>query len=466
MANLKKGHDPLDPDPSSPSRWIHARHVDYLDSILVNLVAGVYREQGYFGVIVEEPPRHGKSELCSHYFPSWYLGARPDNKVMLASYEADFAATWGRKVRDTIDTYGKDFYGISVSKRTSAADEWLLQGHKGGMNTAGVGGSLTGRGANLLIVDDPVKNSKDAQSGAIQNTQRQWWKTTFRTRAEPDAVCLVIGTRWHEADLIGYLIEEMQDPENDQFIVVRLPALAEEPSEEYPDPDPLGRAPGEVLFPERWPYEKLVPHMGNNMTWAALYQQRPAPEEGGMFHQSWFDVVPFPKHGKFKREVRYWDLAATDPKKGEDPDWSVGCRMGLHEDGFWYIIDVVRTQQSIGRLRNTIRQTLKYDGMKVRQRAEQEPGAAGKIAIRYMARDFFLGYAFRGVRVTGDKILRAETVSSHAERGEIKVVQGKWNREFFKEINTFPNAAHDDQVDAFSGAFEALVKSGGRMVAA
>ena len=462
VTNLKKGHDPLDPDPGSPSRWIHAAHVDFLDEILVNLVAGVYREQGYFGVIIMEPPRHGKSELCSHYFPAWYLGARPDNKVMLASYEAEFAASWGEKTRNTMEEYGPQYFGVTVNPKSQAKDNWSVAQHRGGMVTAGVGGALTGRGGNLLIVDDSVKNSKEAQSPAIQKTQREWWKSTFRTRAEPDAVALVIGTRWHENDLIGYLIEEMEDQDNDQFIIVRLPAVAEEPSEEYPDSDPLGRNVGDVLFPERWPVEKLRPHMANQYTWAALYQQRPAPAEGGMFEKDWFDVMPMPP-GKWKKIVRYWDLAATDPKKGEDPDWTCGLKMGLHEDGYYYVIDIVHVQQSIGRLRNTIKDTLKEDGYRVRQRVEQEPGAAGKIAIWQLARDVFRGYAFKGRRTTGSKILRAETVSGHAERGEVRLVRGKWNRDFLKQLTTFPNAAHDDQVDAMSGAFEELTRRAGGM---
>lgn len=439
--------------------------MDYLDEMLVNLVAGKYREQGYVGIIIQEPPRHGKSELCSHYFPAWYLGARPDNRVMLASYEADFAASWGRKVRNTLQEHGERLYGLKIDPSSSAINSWNVFGKRGGMETAGVGGALTGKGGQLLIVDDPVKNMKEAQSETIRRNHWEWYKSTFRTRLEPGGVILLIGTRWHEDDLLGRVITEMkEDPTADQFLIVRLPAVCEEPDEDFPEPDPLGRQVGEALFPERFDIEALRPHMGNPSVWAALYQQRPAPLEGGLFEREWFEVVPYPKV-KMK-EVRRWDLAATDPKTGEDPDYAVGLKMGLGEDGDFYVLDVIRVRLSPGKLNNEIRKTLQKDGYRVRQRMEQEPGSAGKIAIWHFARSTFLGYPFRGVRVTGNKMLRAETVSNAAENRMIKVVRAPWNKDFFYEITHFPFGAHDDIVDALSGAYEDLTKRSNKLVTA
>lgn len=422
-------------------------------------------------MIIEEPPRHGKSELCSHYFPAYYLGTFPDNRVMLASYEADFASTWGRKTRDTLEEWGHEWFGVKISKRTSAADMWnLAPPNKGGMYTAGVGGALTGKGANLLIVDDPVKNSADAASDTLRQKQWEWYKSTFRTRLEPGGVILLIGTRWHEDDLIGRVVREQMeaepdDPEVDRFIRVRLPAIAEEPDEDFPEPDPLGRAVGEALFPERFPVPKLRPHMSSPYTWNSLYQQRPAPLEGGLFEKGWFEIVPkVPRDVRIKKWVRRWDLASTDPKKGEDPDFSVGLLLGLGDDDRIYVVDMVRVRQSPGKLNQTLKQTVHRDGRVVRQRMEQEPGSAGKIAIWHLARGPFAGYAFRGVRTTGSKTLRAETVSNAAERGEIVLIKGRWNRDFFKEVTKFPNAAHDDIVDALSGGYEDLVKRASKLV--
>jgi len=440
--------------------------VDYLDRLLMELFAGELLREGYIGLVIEEPPRHGKSELCSHYAPAWYLGAFPDNRVMLASYEADFAASWGRKTRDTTEQYGKRFFGIEVSKKTSAADNWNLQGRKGGMFTAGVGGALTGKGANLLIVDDPVKNMKDAQSETMRKNQWEWYKSTFRTRLEPDGVILLIGTRWHEDDLIGRVLAEAELGEDleDKFMRVRLPAVAEEPDEEYPEPDPLGRTVGQVLFPERFPYEKLVPHMQNGNVWSALYQQRPAPSEGGVFEREWFELVARP--GKIKRLFRRWDMAATDPKGAEDPDWTVGLLMGLGDDEYIYILDMVRVRQNPGPLLKTVRRTVQEDGYKVRNRMEREPGSAGKIAVFQLARTVFRGYNFRAFPSTGPKELRIDTAAGAAERGEFRVVKGRWNRDFFYEITHYPFCAHDDICDALACGYEDMTKRKNSMATA
>lgn len=468
VANLRS------PSTGSPSSWIHARHVDHVDNLIVELVAGELRKAGYIGLIVEEPPRHGKSELCSHYTPVWYLGARPDNRVIMVSYEATFAASWGRKARNTMGEVGQTLYGLEVDPRSSAADRWDIKGKKGGMYTAGALSGITGRGANLLIFDDLIKNQQDAQSEVLRDKTWEEWKNTFRTRLEPDGVILGIGTRWHEDDVIGRLIraqgdgphgknDPLYDPRADRFLVVRLPAVAEEPDEEYPDADPLGRAPGEVLFPERWPLELLSPHMANELTWAALFQQRPTPKEGALFQEGWLEVVSHPG-GRWRKKVRFWDTASTDPKEGEDPDWTVGLIMGLNENGLYYVLDVVRFRLSPGKFEAKMKEVTKLDRKNkgIRYRVAQEPGSQGKLYIRVLAGSIFLGLNMRGFRETGSKYQRADLVAGAAERGEIKLVRGAWNREFLREVKRFPFATHDDQVDALSGAYAVLTGRGAR----
>lgn len=477
-ANLPKT-EKADGTPFTPtdSRWIHARHVDYLDQILVDLYAGVYRELGYVGVIVEEPPRHGKSELCSHYNPAWYLGTRPDDRIILASYEATFAATWGRKARDTLTEYGKDVFGIEVNPRSSAMDAWDIKGHKGGMFTAGAGGGITGKGANVLIADDLIKNAQEASSDLMRERLWEWWKTTFRTRLEPNGVIFVIGTRWHEDDVIGRLLavqgdsregknHHLYDPDGDRYIRVRLPAVAEEPDDEFPDPDPLGRKPGEPLFPERWPVSALRPLMGSS-TWAALYQQRPVPKEGGLFNSQNFPLVPAPP-GRFKKMVRRFDLAATEKRPGEDPDYTVGLLLGLHEDGNFYVLDIVRDRVSPEGVENILKRTVREDrqryGSMVKFTVEREPGSQGKLYARHLATRIFRGSNFRAIPSTGSKMLRADTVAAASEREEVRLVRAPWNREFLHEVQHFPFGKHDDQVDALSGAYQDLTQRGGKFV--
>ena len=176
-------------------------------------------------LLVTAPPRHGKSTLVSEYLPAWFLGSFPERRVILTSYEADFAASWGAKTRGLLEEHGRALYRISVDERSRSASRWDLHRRQGGMVTAGVGGPITGRGAHLLVIDDPIKNAEQAASSTIREKQWDWWLSTARTRLEPGAVVVVVMTRWHEADLGGRLLSasrEGGDPVKE--IVMRLDA--------------------------------------------------------------------------------------------------------------------------------------------------------------------------------------------------------------------------------------------------
>jgi len=441
--------------------------VDLLDDLLVKLHSRELQRAGYIGLIVEEPPRHGKSELGTHYDTCYYLGAHPAERVILGTYAGEFAEEWGRKCRNTLEEWGKALYGIEVDPESRASGRWDIKGHSGGMYAVGAGGPITGRGADYLKADDLIKGYQEAQSETLRENTWNWWTTTFRTRLMPGGIILVIGTRWHEDDIIGRLLAQQGegprdmvdtyfDPGADRFLRIRLPALAEEPDDDFPDPDPLGRAEGEPLFPEMWPAELLRPHQANEMTWAALYQQRPTPKEGGLFHKDWFKIEGHPG-GRWKRLIRRWDLAATEPKKGTDPDFTVGVLIGEHVNGEVWILDVVRLRGTPDKVKRTLRSVRDKDGRHVRIRYEEEPGSAGKFTTIDLARTCFRGYAFKGVRSTGDKWLRAEIYAGALERGDVRLLRADWNREFIREHIRFTrNALRDDQVDAAAGGYNDL----------
>lgn len=465
MANLRQ-----DQNGESYSLWAHPPHVAYLDNLLLQLANGDLLDLGFVGLIIEEPPRHGKSELTSHYFPSWFLGTFPDKRVMLASYEADFAATWGRKARDTVEAFGPDIFGVGVHQGSSARDDWNLKGHKGGMMTSGVGGKFTGRGADLLIADDLIKNYADAQSELLRDKTWAWWRSTARTRLEPGGVICVIGTRWHEDDLIGRLLamqgdsaegkmHELYDDDADKYLRVRLPAFAEGPEdiedgEEYV-PDPLGREPGEALWPERYGVKALRTLKATlRYQFTAMFQQRPTPIEGAVFQRDWFEIVPTPKEKL--RIVRRWDLAATEEGEADDPDWTAGVKVGLSDEGIFYVLDVQHFRETPGRNEKNILRTAIADGQRVKIRMEQEPGASGKSMVSHYRRRVLRNFMFRGVRTTGDKNSYIEKAAAFAENKDIKLVRAPWNKVFLREVTRWPNGAHDDILDAFSKAIDDL----------
>lgn len=279
-------------------RWHPAEHLLMLSEALVRAAKGETKR-----LMVFMPPRHGKSELISRYTPPWFLGRWPDKQVMLCSYADTFAASWGRRARDVMREFGPSVFGQTVNPETAGGAQWEVLNRRGIMVTAGVGGGITGKGADLMIIDDPVKNAMDAASQVIQQAQIDWWYTTARTRLMPGASVVLLMTRWHEADLAGRLIADWQDGTGDEWEIISLPALSEgKSSVSFPPsknlvlgPDALGRADGEALWPRK-PDGTIVydeayheqTRRANLYVFNALYQQRPSAAEGNLFQKKDF----------------------------------------------------------------------------------------------------------------------------------------------------------------------------------
>jgi len=400
---------------ASRGRWRPAAHLNKIDKALTDAVKGF----GPNRIVITLPPRHGKSMLTSQYFPAWFIGTYPDRQVMLCSYEAEFAKQWGRKCRDTLEQFGP-WFRCSVDRRTSAASQWTIKGRYGGMVTSGVGGGQTGRGADLLIVDDPVKNAADADSVTYRDKAWEWWQSTALSRLEPGGVAVVIQTRWHLDDLAGRILTNTDDP--DQWLHLDLPAISEE---------------GKALWPERWPLETLLKikqrliSSGGLRWWEALYQQRPNPPKGEMFdvtHFQFLDAGDLPallfSHGE---AMRYWDLAATQG----DGDYTAGGLM-VALDGILYIVDMKRGQWSTRKRDEVILATCKRDAMRFanyRVVFEQEPGSSGVDAMNAMYK-MLQGFHVAGDRVTGQKAVRAGGYSTSVDAGFVYVVKAAWNGAF------------------------------------
>jgi hypothetical protein len=268
-------------DWAAGSQHVQAPHLALIDDVYVRISEGTLRR-----VIIMMPPRHGKSERASRWAPLWFLRRHPDRRVVIVSYGATLAEEHSQWVRDTIEAHQGQEGGLDLGLRTNPAkraiDAWQLQtngrGRPGGMVAVGIGGALTGRGADLMVIDDPVRNREDADSPTFRRKTWEWWTSTGRTRLQPGAAVVVIQTRWHEDDLAGRLI----DRHGEEWEIIRLPAIAEEG-------DLLGRDPGEPLWAERYDVDALAEVRNDVGTrdWLALYQQRPTAPEGAIWRWSW-----------------------------------------------------------------------------------------------------------------------------------------------------------------------------------
>lgn len=449
-------------------------HIDFIDRLIVEAVAG----RAPARLIVSVPPRHGKSELISRHTPSWFLGCFPEKRVLLATYGGDFAAQWGRRNRDLLEQVGPALYGLGVNDASRAADRWDLEGHEGGMGTAGVGGGLTGKGADLLIIDDPIKDAEEAQSDTVRQKHWDWWQSTASTRLQPGAVVIVLMTRWHEDDLAGRLLEhagagEDGDEHGEAWVEARLPAVAEEN-------DPIGRSPGAALWPERFGTEWLgrKRHDVGDFWWSALYQGRPSALEGAILKLGYWsyydsDLLQALQEGRgwhgpgFKRMWQSWDTAL---KEKTTSDYTVGQLWG-QDLGQRYLLRQVRGRFGLGDTIQAVRDVTAWahehfpalgnhsvfienaaNGPEVISATKREiPGLVAVSPNRdKVTRAWAIEPALRGgsVFVPGDRVMSPNGWVPDTARTP------EWVQGLLGECARFPNGTHDDQVDAVTQALD------------
>jgi predicted phage terminase large subunit-like protein len=414
-------------------------------------------------LMIFAPPQHGKSELSSVRLPAYWLGRRPDDPIILGSYAASLAESKSWQARNVVESpeYARLFPGNGTRRDRRAIHHWELDGGRGSLLAAGVGGPITGHGAMLGIIDDPVENWQEAQSLTIRETCWEWYRTTFRTRIWEGGAIVLIMTRWHEDDLAGRLLQDQPG----EWTVLRLPAIAETQEERDANdvrlgqptgqPDPLERRPGEPLCPARFSKEALeaLRRDVGSLAWAGQYQGVPRAPEGNRFKRAWFPIVN--AGPAMAARVRYWDQAATSG----GGCYTAGVLMAHGSEHLFYIEDVVRGQWSPGQRDEVIKQTAGLDRLKhrntVHQWFEQEPGSAGKESAEAKVR-LLAGFPVHTEHATGSKEVRAEPLAAQAEAGNVRLLRGSWNGPFLEEICAFPNSTYKDQVDGASGAFNKL----------
>ncbi len=288
------------------------------------------------------PPRHGKSQIASKLYPAWHLGHYPHHEFIGCSYNISLALDFSREIRDVIksDYYHKLFPSSKLNPDFMSAEAWRLLSATGvgagGYNAAGVGGGITGKGAHVLVIDDPVKNHEEAESPDIRKKIWNWYQTSAYTRLAPGGGVLVIQTWWHDDDLAGRLQKDMQeDEEADQFEIVKYPAIAEE-DEEY-------RLAGEALHPERFDLlalTKIKRTLGTNY-WSALYQQAPISEEGAFFNDSMFVYQTEKPNIGDLFIYQAWDFALSEENVSRG-DWTVGITFGVDYDDNAHFLEMWR----------------------------------------------------------------------------------------------------------------------------
>lgn len=441
--------------------WRGAPHLNHMNAVLLDVAysraKGVRRN-----IIINAPPRHGKSLFISQYFSAWWLCNFPDDQVLLTAYEANFAADWGTVARETFERMcgsyrGRDGKPLRLSDSQTASSRWAVANHSGIMRTAGAGGAILGKGYHLGIIDDPIKNSEDALSEHFNEGLWNWWLSTVRTRREPGSCTIVMMQRWMEHDLVARMLA-MAEEGGDQWEVYSYKAIAEEG-------DILGREPGEALWPWKESREDLETTRRTSPFWfAAQYQQDPRVKGGDIFKGEWFRgpkgerIVAANSLPPFLEYCRFWDRAGSAGKG----DYTVGCLVARTRDGFFYVLDVVRGQWSEHERNRQIVRTSESDrrryGNRVKIASEQEGGSSGKDVAAQFTR-MLAGFRVRTFPVTGSKfdfnLLWAEQV----EAGNVRVVQASWTDEFIREHEAYreKGARHDDQVDAAAGAFSQVV---------
>jgi len=428
-------------DPSYVANWHHELIGEKLEEVL----SKVERKEKA-RLIIEVPPRHGKSALATTKFPAWALGKYPSLKFIITSYAADLAEKFGQATKDIMlsSEYGVIFPETSLRKDTKAKGDWATT--KNGSYTAvGVGGPITGKGAHIAIIDDPVKNREEAESQTIRDKVWDWYTSTLYTRLEGDGAIIVIMTRWHQDDLVGRLLEQQAEAEkdgrpHDKWEVIRLPAIAEE--------DEPMRKEGDALWPDKFPLPTLSSIRENVgvYDWASLYQQDPVSAAAQVFKKEHFQYyTPEQLESKYLTYHTFIDPAISQKEKADN---TVVLTIAKEANG----PNIYRIREDAGHFTPTQTLDLVFaHHAEFRSQINLETiayQAALKYAILEEQKRRQTYFTVNEIRSKTNKELRIRGLIPLYDAGVIWHKRG--DVEYERELLTFPSGRRDDRIDTMS----------------
>lgn len=414
--------------PDYIANWHHILIAEYLEAVLRGEIKKL---------IITAPPRHGKSEAITIRFPVWFLGHNPDKFVIVTSYSGSLSNTFSRKARDIcLSARNKRiFENLRLRPDSKSVQEWETT--RGGKYIAsGIGGPITGKGAHLLIIEDPIKNAQEGKSKATLDGHWDWYTTTAQTRLEKDAAQIITMTRWNESDIVGRATNPKITGTYKDWVILNLPAVATS--------DSRFRKEGEALWPYKYPLDYLM-KIRSDMSpkdWLALFQGAPKEERGEIYKSEYWQYYDSVPPGKVRRKIQSWDTAF---KEKERNDFSVCVTMtesdiGYHVEGVW-------------------RKRVVFPDLVKQSKAQYELHKPDVVLIEDKASGTDLyhtlktetKYPIKAVPANNDKVSRAHAVTPAIESGRVFLKSdAPWLVDFVDELTAFPDGAHDDQVDAFN----------------